>query len=464
MRICKFIFLVQNGMADIVDSDSLLTINKTSAEDHGMTDDQDTSHYPIFNTCTPAIDVCSDTEYDGMDYNQQKEKSWGEHLTESLFNVSSLDEWESRSSKRISRPLSEDTSGLSVPRSKDYYSDGDYNRYTTDLSDMYHSENEIGSHPVIQTEEGTVVKLGRCKICSNDSYQMVCVHDEDNITQTSFECAEECPFQLHSNTDASYSSGATVPSARVSFDDSILTGFLRDEHPNPKIITHRWTHMPYIKKSDQIPKENFMSESASCDDRFLRSPESSPSKTINSSKRSVDKSQNDTEKLCSRTSLHDDNKKKETSQADLELNNFENPPNTVKPVGLVAPIMAPLPTEQQDEDTTPPVALAESIDELCDFGAEEDDEIHDTLKTTPIKNNTIVTSKTPDGNYKTSLQLNVSSQPIKTVQENEKLPRLYENHIPNIPTTITDGKDSPSVSRLPIYPHSTTGENDFCFL
>lgn len=428
-------------MAGIFDSDSLLTINKTSGEEHGMIDDQDSG------LKAPAVDVCSDTEYDGIDYNQQKEQSWGEHLTESLFNVSSLDEWESHSSKRISRPHSEDTSGLSLPRSKDYYSDGDYYRYTTDLSDIYHSENEIGSHPVIQTEGGTLVKLGRCKICSNDSYQMVCVHNGDTLTETS-----ESPFQFH--TDASYSSnsGVTVPSARVSFDDAILTGFLRDEHPNPKIINHRWTHMPYIKKSEQMPKNNFMTESTSCDDRLLRSPEGSPRKRLNSSKKSLEKLPDSTEMLCSRTSLDEKSANKENSETDLELNKSENPPSVVKPVGLVAPIMAALPTEP--ENTTPPVALAESIDELRDLGTEEDNELH---KTTPIKLNEVVTSKTPDGKYKTSLQLNISTQPAKTGQETDKMSRLHENDLSNMPTSNTT-KRKDSTSRLPIYPHATTGK------
>ncbi|XP_032218786.2 uncharacterized protein LOC5518271 isoform X2 [Nematostella vectensis] len=254
------------------DSDSLLTINKTSGE-HGGSDERDDLKIIVFEPRDDnSLEHASDTEYDNIDNGKHADELIVE---ESLFNISSLEDFSS--SNRNTRD-SEDQSGLSLPRSKDYYSDVDYRRGPDSM--QYDTENDAddfsddGSHPQLLTDTGLLLNIGRCRFCSNSAYNMVCMHHENG---SSMESEQKPPPSYVSTEDATTSSDLShgylhnAPQGRVSFDDAILTRHLRDDPSIPRVKKHRWTHTPMTGDSLALEITEYLSESASCDDRFLRS-------------------------------------------------------------------------------------------------------------------------------------------------------------------------------------------------
>lgn len=259
--------------------------------------------------------------------------------------------WENESPENRSRPLSLDgIPSKNLERSKEYYSDSDCANYFSDTQ-----SDEIGSHPKLQDSKGGMVKLGRCRICSSDCYHMVCIGNDDGLTLDSFE-SEHTPYRslnfVVTESDETQES-CNFPSTRISFDESILTGFLRDAHPNPKIINHRWTHIPYIREKD-LQSKDFLTEASSCDDRIFNRQQyqrgehaqETPHAESKARAYSVGSGQN------TEPAQHAQNEVVE------ELVPLQKPE---KPVGLVSPMLL---ISAAKDQCIAPVATVDSIEEL----------------------------------------------------------------------------------------------------
>lgn len=192
---------------------------------------------------------------------------------------------------------------------------------------------------------------------------MVCIGNEDGFTLDSFE-SEQTPYRSvnFTMTESDDTQGSTnVSHARVSFDESILTGFLRDAHPNPKIISHRWTHVPYIREKD-LKTRDFLTESTSCDDCFLNSQQP---KIKGHAQSILNDIQTETKAHAQSGTSQEDEIEEHVQKVTVEEMPSVQKPE--KPVGLVSPMLVSSSVDRGDKNV-PPVASIESIEELdCDI-------------------------------------------------------------------------------------------------